>query len=99
MNRYGITVTHKPTGLSVTCTGFRSLAQNKAEAIKLLKNRLIAKEKGMDKLSLIRTFDTDGPVNWIKDHRTGSKFDSASEIFESMDISEVIENSIREDSK
>jgi len=80
-----VRITHKPTGIVVQCQNERSQSSNKAEAMKMLRSKLlerqererreeIAREKGdaqdVNFGSQIRSYVLH-PYSMVKDHRTG----------------------------
>jgi peptide chain release factor 2 len=80
-----VRITHKPTGIVVQCQNERSQSSNKAEAMTMLRSKLlelqerrrreeIAREKGeaqdVNFGSQIRSYVLH-PYSMVKDHRTG----------------------------
>ncbi len=98
-----VRITHKPTGVVVTCRDERSQIKNKAKALKVLKSRLLAAEeeklaserretrKGMvgsgDRSEKIRTYNY--PQNRVTDHRIGLTLKKLDRVMEG-ELEEVI---------
>jgi peptide chain release factor 1 len=82
-----VRITHKPTGIVVTCQNQKSQLQNKEQALRVLKARLLELKKNeeesknaslrksqvrtVDRSMRIRTYNF--PENRVSDHRTGYK--------------------------
>jgi peptide chain release factor 2 len=94
-----VRITHKPTGIVVQCQNERSQSSNKAEAMKMLRSKLleleerrrreeIAREKGeaddVNFGSQIRSYVLH-PYTMAKDHRTG---------FEAGDVNRVLDGDL-----
>lgn len=80
-----VRVTHKPTGIVISCRAERSQAQNREKAVQLLKSKLfhLMQEKQAKELSELRTKVKPEwgnqirsyvihPYKQVKDHRTGA---------------------------
>ena len=91
-----VRITHKPTGIVVQCQNERSQSSNKAEAMTMLRSKLlelkerkrreeIAKEKGeaqdVNFGSQIRSYVLH-PYTMVKDHRTGHEMGDANRVLD-----------------
>src|SRR2546430_5189090 len=91
-----VRITHKPTGIVVQCQNERSQSSNKAEAMTMLRSKLlelkerkrreeIAKEKGeaqdVNFGSQIRSYVLH-PYTMVKDHRTGHEVGDSSRVLD-----------------
>ena len=91
-----VRITHKPTGIVVQCQNERSQSSNKAEAMTMLRSKLleleerrrreeIAREKGQAQDvnfgSQIRSYVLH-PYTMVKDHRTGHEAGDASRVLD-----------------
>jgi peptide chain release factor 2 len=91
-----VRITHKPTGIVVQCQNERSQSSNKAEAMTMLRSKLleleerkrreeIAREKGeaqdVNFGSQIRSYVMH-PYTMVKDHRTGYEVGDVSRVLD-----------------
>ena len=103
-----VRITHLPTKIVVTCQNERSQIQNKEQALKVLKNKLLVKKleeqeqelnniKGdqmnIDFGSQIRSYVMH-PYSMVKDHRTNYETSNVSKVLDG-DIEEFIESNLK----
>ena len=103
-----VRITHLPTKIVVTCQNERSQIQNKEQALKVLKNKLLLKkleeqEKELNKLkgnqmniefgSQIRSYVMH-PYSMVKDHRTNMETSNVSKVLDG-DIDLFIEENLK----
>ena len=103
-----VRITHLPTKIVVTCQNERSQIQNKEEALKVLKSKLLLKkleeqEKEMNKIkgdqmnidfgSQIRSYIMH-PYSMVKDHRTNIETSNVSKVMDG-DIDMFIEENLK----
>ncbi len=105
-----VRITHVPTGVVVSCQNEKSQLQNKEQALRILKARLlvIAEEKAaaeasdtrrsqvrtVDRSERIRTYNY--PENRLADHRTGFKSYNLDQVLEG-DLEPVIQSCVDAD--
>ncbi len=91
-----IRITHLPTGIVVTCQNERSQIKNRASAMRVLKARLLAKQRAEQEEALARLQGTKTdiafgnqirtyflqPYTLVKDHRTDYETGNASAVLE-----------------
>ena len=103
-----VRVTHLPTKIVVTCQNERSQIQNKEEAIKVLKSKLLLlkleqEEKELNAIkgtqsniefgSQIRSYVMH-PYSMVKDHRTGTETSNVSRVLDG-DLDVFIESNLK----
>ena len=103
-----VRITHLPTKIVVTCQNERSQIQNKEQALKVLKNKLLLKkleeqeqemrgikgeQKNIEFGSQIRSYIMH-PYSMVKDHRTGEETSNVSKVLDG-DIDNFIESSLK----
>ena len=103
-----VRITHLPTGLVVTCQNERSQIQNKEQALKVLKNKLLMlkleeQEKELNEIkgdqssinfgSQIRSYVMH-PYSMVKDHRTNTETSNVSKVMDG-DIDIFIEDNLK----
>lgn len=107
-NATAVRLTHIPTGLVVTCQNERSLVQNKENALRVLKARLLAmkQEEQEEKLSELRGEYTKAewgsqirsyvlhPYQMVKDHRTDAEMGNTQAVLDG-EIDSFIEAYLR----
>ncbi|MDR2378639.1 MAG: peptide chain release factor 1 [Bifidobacteriaceae bacterium] len=106
-----VRVTHLPTGLVVSCQNEKSQLQNKEQALRILRARLLAlraeqaaaaaadarrsQVRTVDRSERIRTYNF--PENRIADHRTGFKAYNLDQVLDG-DLGPVIDSAVQADS-
>lgn len=103
-----VRITHLPTKIVVTCQNERSQIQNKEQALRVLKNKLLLKkieeqeqklneikgnQKNIEFGSQIRSYVMH-PYSMVKDHRTNTETSNVSKVLDG-DIDEFIEDNLK----
>ncbi len=103
-----VRITHLPTKTVVTCQNERSQIQNKEQALKVLKNKLLlmkleeqerelnavkGEQKNIDFGSQIRSYVMH-PYSMVKDHRTNVETSNVSKVLDG-DIDEFMESNLK----
>ena len=103
-----VRITHLPTKIVVTCQNERSQIQNREQALKVLKNKLLLKkieeqEQELNKIkgnqmnidfgSQIRSYVMH-PYSMVKDHRTNYETSNVSKVLDG-DLDELIESNLK----
>ncbi len=103
-----VRITHLPTKIVVTCQNERSQIQNKEEAIKVLKSKLLLlkieeEEKELNAIKGIQSNIEFGsqirsyvmhPYSMVKDHRTGTETSNVNRVLDG-DLDEFIESNLK----
>lgn len=105
-----VRITHLPTGLVVSCQNEKSQLQNREQAMRILRARLVAQEderraveasatrraqvRTVDRSERIRTYNF--PENRISDHRTGFKAHNLDQVLEG-ELEAVVRSCIEAD--
>ena len=105
-----VRITHVPTGIVVSCQNEKSQLQNKEQALRILRSRLLraaqdaadaeasearrSQVRTVDRSERIRTYNY--PENRISDHRTGYKSHNLDQVLDG-DIGPVLESCIDAD--
>jgi len=103
-----VRITHKPTGIQVTCSVERSQQQNKRLAIALLKGRLELLEQAKRDEELKKLYGEKGSIAWgnqirsyvlddrrIKDHRTGVETTQIERVLDNGELDPFIDAELR----
>ncbi|MFC7326899.1 peptide chain release factor 1 [Marinactinospora rubrisoli] len=107
-----VRITHLPTGIVVSCQNEKSQLQNKEQALRILRSRLLAEaqaaadaEAQAERKSQVRTVDRSErvrtynfPENRISDHRVGYKAYNLDQVLDG-DLSGVLHALIEADTK
>ena len=103
-----VRITHLPTKIVVTCQNERSQLQNKEQALKVLKNKLMMKkiEEEEEKLNKIKGVQSNidfgsqirsyvlHPYSMVKDHRTNTETSNVTKVLDG-DIDIFIESNLK----
>ena len=103
-----VRITHLPTKIVVTCQNERSQIQNKEEAIKVLKSKLLLLklEEEEKKLNAIKGIQSNiefgsqirsyvmHPYSMVKDHRTGTETSNVNKVLDG-DLDDFIESNLK----
>jgi peptide chain release factor 1 len=105
-----VRITHVPTGIVVSCQNEKSQLQNKEQAMRILRARLLAAAQeeadaaaGAARRSQVRTVDRSErirtynyPENRISDHRTGYKAYNLDQVLDG-DLQPVLDSAVEAD--
>jgi peptide chain release factor 1 len=105
-----VRITHLPTGIVVSCQNEKSQLQNKEQALRILRSRLLqaaqdaadaeasdarrSQVRTVDRSERIRTYNY--PENRISDHRTGYKAYNLDQVLDG-DLGPVLESAVEAD--
>ena len=105
-----VRITHEPTGIVVSCQNEKSQLQNKEQAMRILRSRLLdraraeadanaadarrAQIRTVDRSERVRTYNF--PENRISDHRTGFKAYNLDQVMDGA-LTDVIESLVQSD--
>jgi peptide chain release factor 1 len=103
-----VRITHLPSGIVVSCQNEKSQLQNREQAMRILRSRLLAEaeaaraaEESASRKSQVRTVDRSErvrtynfPENRISDHRTGFKAHNLDQVLEG-DLVDVIDSLVQ----
>ncbi len=107
-----VRITHKPSGIVVTCQNERSQVQNKDKAMQILKSKLYEIEEENKRKELKELKGTEDDINFgsqirsyvmhpyslVKDHRTNEEETNVSKVMDG-DIDKFINSNLRRNSK
>ena len=105
-----VRITHLPTGIVVSCQNEKSQLQNREQAMRILRSRLLAAAQeeaeaaaGEARRSQVRTVDRSErirtynfPENRVSDHRTGYKAHNLDQVLDG-DLGPVLESCVQAD--
>ncbi len=107
-----VRITHKPTGIQVTCSVERSQQQNKRLALALLKGRLEQIEQAKRDEELKALYGDKGSIAWgnqirsyvlddrrVKDHRTGVETTNVESVLDRGELDAFIDAELRRKKK
>lgn len=104
-----VRITHRPTGIVVTCQAERSQHKNRAKAMKMLRARLYELQRDERRRSLERFYGEKGEIAWgnqirsyvlqpyqlVKDHRTGYETGNVTAVLDG-DLQPFVEACLRQ---
>jgi peptide chain release factor 2 len=103
-----VRITHKPTGIQVTCSVERSQQQNKRLALALIKGRLELMEQAKRDDELKKVYGEKGSIAWgnqirsyvlddrrVKDHRTNVETSNVESVLDRGDLDKFIDAELR----
>jgi peptide chain release factor 1 len=107
-----VRITHLPTGIVVSCQNEKSQLQNKDQALRILRSRLLAaaqeeaaaaasdarrsQVRTVDRSERVRTYNF--PENRISDHRTGYKAHNLDQVLDG-ELGPVVDSCVRVDTE
>ncbi|MDQ3441370.1 MAG: peptide chain release factor 2 [Planctomycetota bacterium] len=107
-----VRVTHKPTGLQVTCSVERSQQQNKRLALAMIQGRLELMEQAKRDEELKKMYGEKGSIAWgnqirsyvlddrrVKDHRTGVETGNVESVLDRGELDQFIDAELRRKKK
>lgn len=103
-----VRITHKPTGITVTCSVERSQQQNKRLAMSILKGKIDLIEQAKRDEELRKTIGEKGQIAWgsqirsyvlddrrVKDHRTGVETANVESVLDRGELDQYIDAELR----
>ncbi len=107
-----VRITHKPTGLQVTCSVERSQQQNKRLALAMIQGRLELMEQAKRDEELKQMYGEKGSIAWgnqirsyvlddrrVKDHRTGVETGNVESVLDRGELDQFIDAELRRKKK